>query len=108
MHNSSKIQSPCQEAAMPRISSTEARWVIAYQDRQTGAKGYSDPLGYAVARALADHWNTVNPSVAYWLETAEDVARFAAPGYFVTDAAGQRVPLLSALAALGLVTDGGK
>ena len=30
------------------------------------------------------------------------------PAYFVTDAAGQRVPLLSALAALGLVSDGGK
>ena len=29
-------------------------------------------------------------------------------GYYVTDGAGERVPLLSALAALGLVTDGGK
>ena len=37
-----------------------------------------------------------------------DVIDLPAPGYFVTDAAGQRVPLLSALAALGLVTDGGK
>ena len=37
-----------------------------------------------------------------------DMIDLPAPGYFVTDAAGQRVPLLSALAALGLVTDGGK
>ena len=37
-----------------------------------------------------------------------DMIDLPAPGYFVTDAAGQRVPLLSALAALGPVTDGGK
>ena len=29
-------------------------------------------------------------------------------GYYVTDAAGERVPLLSALAAMGLVSDGEK
>ena len=37
-----------------------------------------------------------------------DMIDLPAPGYYVTDAAGQRVPPLSALAAPGLVTDGGK
>ena len=37
-----------------------------------------------------------------------DMIDLPAPGYFVTDAAGQHVPLLSALAALGYINGGDK
>ena len=37
-----------------------------------------------------------------------DAIDLPAPGYFVTDAAGQRVPPLSALAALGYINGGDK
>ena len=42
------------------------------------------------------------------METAQDVAEPVAPAYYVMDERGERVSLVEALAALGLMTDGGK
>lgn len=85
----------------------QAQWVIAWENKATGTRGYGEPTDYATARATADQLNQTRPWTWYWLETAQDVAQ-AAPAYYVTDERGERVSLVEALAALGIVTDGGK
>ena len=86
----------------------QARWVIAWENKATGTRGYGEPTDYATARATASHLNATRPWAWYWVETAQDVAEPVAPAYYVMDERGERVSLGEALAALGIVTDGGK
>jgi hypothetical protein len=86
----------------------QAEWVIAWQNKAAGTKGYGEPMPYDEARARADHLNATRPRAWYWLETAADVEAVTPPAYYVVNERGERVPLVEALAALGIVTDGGK
>lgn len=55
----------------------QAQWILAWQNKATGVKGYGEPMEYDEARATADRLNATRPWAWYWLETAKDVAEQA-------------------------------
>ena len=149
MPNSSKIQSPCQEATMPRIDDALDRLAslppIVPLERWYCCACGGDLMPHAafsvhmatthnvtpaapsahvlvIINECEDHtgkvyaWTIGDVEAEQYLKLRRDkdslwdadMMNLPVTGYYVTDGAGERVPLLSARAALGLVTDGRK